>query len=186
MIVKCNNCEKLFEKSNSEIKRSKTGRHYCSKSCSAQSNNRGVTRNKPTSLECKACGASYVRQGKHRSRSFCKGCFPKWGKKSEWYKILTVQEYYDKDSVKNKHPSWKSAHVRSFCRSWNKDLADHPCQNCGYSLHVEFCHIKPISSHPPDTLLGEINSSDNVLILCRNCHWEFDHNHLQIDDVPPR
>jgi hypothetical protein len=35
-------------------------------------------------------------------------------------------------------------------------------------------------------LLGEINSPDNVLILCRNCHWEFDHNHLQDDDVPPR
>jgi len=36
MKVKCLCCEVEFEKSNAEIKRSKTGRHFCSRTCSAK------------------------------------------------------------------------------------------------------------------------------------------------------
>jgi hypothetical protein len=48
------------------------------------------------------------------------------------------------------------------------------CQYCGYDKHVEVCHIKPICSFSEDTLISDINSPENLMILCPNCHWEFD------------
>lgn len=54
------------------------------------------------------------------------------------------------------------------------------CSVCGYDKHVHICHIKPISSFDETSTLSEINSPDNLIILCPNCHWEFDHNLLKI------
>ena len=55
------------------------------------------------------------------------------------------------------------------------------CQVCGYSKHIEVCHIKPISKFDNNTLISEINDPTNLYILCPNCHWEFDHKLLNID-----
>lgn len=49
------------------------------------------------------------------------------------------------------------------------------CQNCGYSKHVEVCHIKPVSKFPDTAKLDEVNNITNLLLLCPNCHYEFDH-----------
>lgn len=54
------------------------------------------------------------------------------------------------------------------------------CYVCGYSLHTEVCHIKAIKDHPDDALISDINHPDNLVILCRNHHWEFDHGHLKL------
>jgi hypothetical protein len=42
-VVKCSNCEKEFEKSPAQIKQSKSGNHFCSRSCSATYNNKHKT-----------------------------------------------------------------------------------------------------------------------------------------------
>ena len=185
--VKCSNCSKLFFKSQSEIKRSKTGRHFCSRSCSATFNNVGVQRNPAKPYNCKACNEVYFLDYKHRRTVVCRKCSDNGNKtNSDIIKELTLKEYRNKDSVKNKHASWKNSHIRNFCRSWNKDLQKQPCQNCGYSKHVELCHIKPVSSFSDDAKLKTVNSPDNLLILCRNCHWEFDHNLLALESIPQR
>ena len=61
-------------------------------------------------------------------------------------------------------------------------VADIPnvCINCGYSRHVEVCHIKAISTFPHTTKLKDINNKDNLVKLCKNCHWEFDNNLLNL------
>ena len=55
--------------------------------------------------------------------------------------------------------------------------------NCGYDKHVEICHIKSIGSFPTDTIVSDINSLDNLLSLCPNCHYEFDHNRLTLEEI---
>ena len=97
-----------------------------------------------------------------------------------------LSEYHNNASLKGKHPSWKNAHIRSLARYWNKELAQFPCQHCGYSKHVEFAHIKGIATFPETTTIGEVNDPSNILILCRNCHWEFDHKILLANDIQPR
>jgi heterodisulfide reductase subunit B len=73
------------------------------------------------------------------------------------------------------HKSSAFALVRSRARAVFKD---HPqiCQTCGYDKHVEICHKKAIKDFPHTALVSEINSPDNLLMLCPNCHWEFDHS----------
>ena len=48
------------------------------------------------------------------------------------------------------------------------------CACCGYDKHVELAHIKPVSSFDVNTLISVVNSEENVIQLCPNCHWEFD------------
>ena len=95
----------------------------------------------------------------------------------------TIGEYHSLLSIVGKHPSWKNAHIRNLARDWHKELSEMPCKNCGYSLHVELCHIKPVSSFPEIATIGEVNSKDNLINLCRNCHWELDHGFLSIDSI---
>lgn len=62
--------------------------------------------------------------------------------------------------------------IRGRARSQYKHIK--VCQYCGYDKHVEVCHIKPIHSFSLDTLISTVNAPENILILCPNCHWEFD------------
>lgn len=78
---------------------------------------------------------------------------------------------------RSKDGPWRHSLVRTHCRESNSHRA-RVCENCGYSKHVEFCHIKPISEFGESATLSEVNAENNVAILCRNCHWEMDHGLL--------
>lgn len=54
------------------------------------------------------------------------------------------------------------------------------CFVCGYDKHFDVCHVKDIKTYSENTLIKEINSFDNLIALCKNHHWEFDHGELQI------
>lgn len=45
---------------------------------------------------------------------------------------------------------------------------------CEYKVHAELAHLRDISSFPDSAILGEINDTKNLALLCRNCHWEYD------------
>jgi predicted HNH restriction endonuclease len=47
-------------------------------------------------------------------------------------------------------------------------------------LHVEVCHIREINSFPDTAIIKEINDHGNLILLCRNCHWELDHGLLDL------
>ncbi|MBS1722774.1 MAG: HNH endonuclease [Armatimonadetes bacterium] len=63
-------------------------------------------------------------------------------------------------------------HARRVYRASDKPKC---CCYCGYSTHYEVAHVKDIASFPLDTTLGVVNHLDNLVALCRNHHWEFDH-----------
>lgn len=163
MLVTCLKCSIVFEKTKSSCERSP--RHFCSRSCSVSVNNLGKCRNK------RIAKPKPIKK-KRISR--------------EEFEKRTLGEYRLMPSVIGKHPSWLHSHVRNFARTWNKILRDMPCQKCGYDFHVEMAHIKPISSFTADITLGEINSPNNILVLCRNHHWEFDNNILSLANIPKR
>lgn len=54
------------------------------------------------------------------------------------------------------------------------------CSVCGYDKHFEICHIKPVSDFEDSATLKEINNIDNLVALCRNCHWEFDNKLIRL------
>src|SRR5690606_31664279 len=92
----------------------------------------------------------------------------------------SLKEYWSKKSLEKLHSSSKNAHIRGLARTYLKHLTKKPCANCGYNKHVELCHIKPIRSFDENSKICEVNSVNNVIQLCRNCHWEFDHDFLDL------
>lgn len=184
MIVECSFCKIAFGKSPYEVSRG--SRHYCSRSCAAKKNNVGKQRNPPVGRVCNKCSSSYIRVRGRSSENLCEACYIEYKNRSQAYMNCTLADYQSMPSVAGKHPSWINSHVRSFARSWNSHLTKIPCQKCGYSKHVELCHIIPISQWPKTARLGDVNHQDNLLALCRNHHWEFDHKHLALSDIPQR
>lgn len=141
---------------------------FCCKSCSATYTNKETPKRK-TKRKCIVCGA-FVST--HRNAR-CDIHTQEY-KESIEFKNKTLREYQNRDSVKDKPPSWINSHVRNFARSWLKHLTKLPCAKCGYDKHVELAHIKAVSEFDLDAKLGDIHSESNVIQLCPNCHWEFD------------
>jgi hypothetical protein len=143
---------------------------FCSISCSSQYNAIHNKRAKKINL-CPQCNSPI-----HRRSIRCQKC--RMEESYDRIRHLTIEEYHNLPSVKEKHPSWKNGHIRIIARTWHKDLVKEGCRYCGYKLHVELCHIKSIASFPTTATIGEINNKNNIIPLCRNHHWEFDHGYL--------
>lgn len=122
----------------------------------------------------------------YKSKNYRSGYCPECKNNFVSCKNRTLGEYKQKLSVKNKHPSWMFSHIRIFNRNWNKHLTKLPCQKCGYTLHIELAHIRPISDFPDSATLAEINQESNILALCPNHHWEFDNSFIKICDLKQR
>ena len=143
---------------------------FCSRSCSASYNNK-ISPKRKLKKKCTECDLQ-VKSYRHSK------CEHHWALSKETkYKSKTIGEYRNLKSVLGKHPSWTNSHVRLFAKSWNKHLTKLPCAHCGYDKHVELAHIKPVSEFEDNALLSEINSENNIIPLCPNCHWEFDNLH---------
>lgn len=174
--VPCNSCGLMVRRMLSDLKKA-DGIAYCSRSCAAKENNRKYPKRKPEGA-CKTCGSPCKSK-----LTYCYSCF-RAGLSS--FKAMTLGDYRNSLSIKGKHKSWHNVHARLFARSWNKELRQLPCQKCQYSLHVELAHIKSVSSFPDTATLWEVNAPENLLVLCRNCHWELDHGTIQLKDIPTR
>lgn len=144
-----------------------TNKKYCSRSCAVSVNNI----NKPKRVLrncCKRCGV-----GIRSNVSYCKGCWAVEGKAKD---ITLGEAIYDKA-----HRSSAYALVRTRARAAVKDRV-RSCANCGYDKHVEVCHIRAIRDFPLTSLLSEINEDSNLVLLCPNCHWEFDNGLLALSN----
>lgn len=157
---------------------------FCSTTCAASYNNTLSPKRKPKVRNCTICNKEFAIAKRRR----CQECqdagrfrisqsFHRQKKiqyDQNFYKLLTIADYKNRPSNKNRHPLWAHNAIRGFCRSWNKNMQSMPCKRCGYSLHVELAHIKPMADFPETATLGEVNAPENIIPLCPNCHWEFD------------
>lgn len=219
--VKCCCCQKNFEKPNKEIRKSKTGNHFCSRSCAVTHNNQFKSKRLPEGF-CKICNDSISK-----SLTYCKDCYiiflenqrkpkqkcelcnkPSRGTKCincykesiskhnlekicidcncqctskrcrKCYNAFVLEKSKQlslKDCIYDKHhKSSAFAKIRSQARSIAKKQGWTKCCKCGYDKHIEIAHKKPISDFSLETPVSEINSINNLLPLCPNCHWEFD------------
>jgi hypothetical protein len=174
----CKQCKKDIDKTPSQAKRSTN--HFCSRSCSVSFNNIGKNRKTARIRICETCHGEYSTIKGHRSLHFCQNCQIKTHNRPEFTKTLTIEYYFSRLSVKDKHPSWRASHIRLLNRMWNKNLRSLPCAACGYDKYVELAHRKAVSSFPLTATLGEVNSANNTVQLCPNCHWEFDNGLLTV------
>jgi len=143
-------------------------RKFCNSSCAASYNNKHPKRLR--TKKCKGCGV--LIQAKW---TYCQDCIKArgMGKYSTPIKEYTLQQ------IKEKGKTWEYSNMRTHSRRVMKDKLTH-CENCGYEKHVEVCHINQVKDFPLETKVIVINSPENLVVLCRNCHWEMDHGLLKL------
>lgn len=134
---------------------------YCSSTCSAKYNNAAKPKRTKQLKVCELCG---LEKAEKRNK-FCSEC--KHIKRGD----ITLGEAIYRDL----HKSSAFALVRTRARSIAKALGWSCCFICGYSKIIEIAHIKPIKDFDENTKISEINDVKNLVPLCPNHHWEFDH-----------
>ena len=117
-------------------------------------------------VPCVVCGEN-TNIGVKNHRKFCKKC---WGIEKD-----RTSNIMKKDST---HPK-----IRSHARIIANVAVNNSCIYCRYERYVEVCHIKPVRDFSDESLLSEINHPDNLIVLCRNHHWELDHGVLDLDEI---
>ncbi len=138
---------------------------FCSRSCAASYNNKKVSKRKPEH-KCIDCGKSITA-----NRARCMEHYLIWVKEREVKDMTLKEAIYEKH-----HKSSAFALVRTRARAYAKKLGFKECSKCGYDKHIEIAHIKPISSFSDEVMISVINAKENLMALCPNCHWEYDHN----------
>jgi len=141
-------------------------RKFCSHSCAAKTNNRLHPKRERT-IKCRGCSNLVLSD-----HIFCEECV----KEGKHLKMgIRIEDRTLGEEMKLK--GFKGANRFSAIRNAARKVAKHLpqcCTVCGYKKHVEVCHKKGIASFHIDTKIGDINSPDNLVLLCPNCHWEFD------------
>lgn len=156
---------------------------YCSRSCSVTVNNRLYPKNpkgfnglggirascrkvprnrKDGSLLC-ACGNSKQKYSKE-----CVSCY-KFARRERLESLTLAEATYTNGEMTN-----RNLRVRDHARSRYKHEITQPCEGCGYSKHVEICHVRAIADFPLTATIAEVNARENIRFYCPNCHWEFD------------
>ena len=156
--VYCKNCNISFLKRASEIKRKNVKNHFCSRRCAVTYNNILFPK-RPHNNLCRKCGNRTIKS----DHKFCKNCSP--------LGLKPLSEQTLEEAGRNS--------LRYNAINVLKDRSK-ICVNCGYDKAVDCCHIKPVSSFKKESLLSEINHPTNLIFLCKNCHWEFDHGMLKL------
>jgi hypothetical protein len=163
-IVKCTKCEKPVNRPKSWLAKIKNP--FCSKSCAAQYNNRKFPKRH---LEGKCRECSVPIRGRY---SYCDDCISK-GKHlrgKPWTLERTIESLINGRRDSNRYTA-----IRKHAALQTRDRPQ-CCAICGYDKHVETCHIVDIKDFPKTATLREVNDPRNLLLLCKNCHWELDHD----------
>jgi 5-methylcytosine-specific restriction endonuclease McrA len=136
---------------------------FCSMSCAAKHNNKKYPKRIRSIIYCQNCGLEKPNSV-HKESKYCRVCRPNYGQD-----LTLAQAIYKKHGAPNAYTL-----IRVRARQIAKSINLVKCSKCSYDKHIEIAHIKAISDFSQDTLISEINSLDNLLALCPNCHWEFD------------
>lgn len=170
--TKCDECGKNLLKTKAEYDSSE--KHFCNGRCSALYNNRHKRIGKKCTKKCRECDNLILSD-----RTFCKECIKKnkhiHGEVVD--PLKTLGYYKSKCKDMNKYRQIRN-NAKKITSSW-----EHKCQKCGYNKHTETCHVRDISDFPDTATMKEINDPNNLVILCRNCHWELDHGIFNIEDI---
>lgn len=184
---------------------------YCSSSCSAMVNNKNVNRHKQSTIaynknNIKAYQCSdedfkkyienfqswkelYALLGYSNGRSDAKKQIFRrcddLGLSYPQIKDRTVVNKTKGDLFKDRK-NWQSARSdirKQADRVFEKSGIEYKCWLCGYDKHIEIAHIKAVSDFDDSSLISEINDIHNLIPLCPNHHWEFDHNCLSEENI---
>ena len=151
-------------------RKEKYRKKYCSRKCAAAFNNKFFPKKvAKATINCIDCNNILLKKSQ-KGRRLCNECRIK---RSDNY--LYKQNPTRKDVVYDQLTrSAAFAYIRWHAKSIVMKNIEKKCAKCGYSNHVEACHIKPIAAFNDNDRLETINNIENLIYLCPNHHWEHD------------
>lgn len=169
----CKNCQEPFPARQSKPT-AKDKLLFCSLSCAGTYNNRVRFPDRIT--VCAHCSEN----PRDKKSKYCITC-----RETKAYSVSrftaydsTLAELKEKYSTLQYH-----AKIRGYARSvYFSRQKVKSCLICGYSKHVDVCHVRDIKDFSLDAKLSEVNHPDNLVALCKNHHWEFDNKQLSEED----
>lgn len=180
----CLNCNQLITiRFASEAKR----RRFCGLTCAAKFNNKQhpKRRSKPAVMNraCNNCQQTFsvkrTNLGTFERYKVCPLC------KATQTKKRTIAGV-TKAALFSRRSNWQSARasVQKHARKIYQDSGSpHVCMVCGYNQHIEIAHRRSVSSFPKTATIEEINHLENLIPLCPNHHWEYDHGVMYLTDI---
>lgn len=164
----CLHCDKPILPHQGEKIHETLRRRFCSRSCAASYNNGSAVapKKKAKPRFCAECSAPLDGDASDGTRLLCATCHDR---------LLYRLPHLTRDAASSAEMRWHIRHA----------LIDRPrvCAHCGYSCHVETVHLRPVDDFPPDTPLATINDPANLVYLCPNHRWEYEHGLLLLDPV---
>jgi len=157
----CLYCQSKYETKNEASK-------YCSRNCSNTHINKKKQRAVSSKI-CLECGKIHKRNSDFCSR-ICKSIF-----EMKNTSIVEMSRYKEQ----NKYRAIRDKAANFYKRFGKSEY----CEHCGYDKHTENCHIKPVKDFSDNDTVWECNRPDNIVFLCRNCHWELDNGFLTIEEI---
>ncbi len=158
----CTHCSMSF--SRKRIKANDSGLYFCTTKCS---NSHRASKTPPIK-SCLTCGLTLSNLTKGQ-KAFCSPTCSSNIQHLSKKELLTSRGTYQ---------SYRTTIQKLARNIYFKENLQPFCLVCGYTKHIEVCHIKPVASFDDSTLISEINRSDNLLGLCPTHHWEFDNGQL--------
>lgn len=94
-------------------------------------------------------------------------------------KKKTKKEVFENTKNWQSARSWIQKRARE---SYQKSDKPKSCIVCGYNKTYQVAHIKAVSDFSGEITIEEVNSLDNLIALCPNHHWEYDHGLLNLEE----
>lgn len=171
----CKQCGKIIEVVG-KVREARV-KKFCNKSCAAKYNNK-FSSLKPHKRygKCEKCNCEIIfkkrKNGGYYKRKFCIEC-----RLSNGIHNKTIDELF---SSRKHYQSARSNIRRHAYYTYKNNGKEFKCSVCGYDLHVEICHIRPVSDFPKNIKIKVVNYINNLVALCPNHHWELDNGHLNL------
>ena len=174
---------------------------FCNKTCAAKFNNTnsGSRKHGKTSLVWKCDDEVFIEKYKnsetYRQLAFKLGYSTSSARVTESLRkrieMLGLEQYQEQSYIGNQTKeclisrckswgSWRSQIQKHARRVYRESQKEKKCCICGYDLTYEVAHVKPVSEFSGETLISEINAIENLVALCPNHHWEYDHGYISI------
>lgn len=144
---------------------------YCSRSCSTIANNRVRSKRSGNIWgSCILCGAEVST---YKANQVCRLCKPRTNALANKTLAGLRAEY----NINQYH-----AKVRGNARAvYLASGKPKECYVCGYSLHVDICHIVDVQDFDMAAKIEDVNNISNLVALCKNHHWEFDNRVIKLN-----
>jgi hypothetical protein len=165
-------------------------RKFCSRSCSAiYTGHEYPKRVSKTSREtkCGECGRSFAleksdKSGYFKVRKFCDDCRQIVIRRNSSLNGKLIEEKTKDEVFSESKTTWHARNMitRHARFHYFKSGKTKQCATCGYTRHVEVCHLRDVSDFPGTAMINEINSLKNLVPLCPTHHWELDNGFLDL------